>query len=61
VEYDDGLDISMYSHEEIDNEHDHLRGSLGPDAGFYYLSGTIVASSQRLFVSGGCFWQTFFD
>jgi len=35
LEYDDVLDISMYSHEEINNEHDHLSGSLGPNAGFY--------------------------
>ena len=35
LEYDDVLDIYMYSHEEIDNEHDHLCGSLGPNDGFY--------------------------
>jgi len=28
LEYDDVLDISMYSHEEIDNEHDHLCGAM---------------------------------
>ena len=34
LEYDDVLDISMYSHEEIDNEHDHLCTSLGHKDGF---------------------------
>jgi len=34
LEYDDVLDISMYSHEEIGNEHDHLCTSLGHKDGF---------------------------
>ena len=34
LEYDDVLDISMYSHEEIGNKHDHLCTSLGHKDGF---------------------------